>query len=126
MERKSAQEFLVSAVCAGAAANAAQVVAPGGWWLNSQFGVASTGAAVALVAFVLTLVGSAATRTQWYRLGGLWTGAIVGVTVRLFVIGPGTIFPIVIAFGTPILVGAIAVGWACGFVLREWRDGRLK
>lgn len=74
---------------------------------------------------VMTTVGSSTSFDQWCLVSGIWVGATMGLTFRLFAIGPGTIFPIVIAVGTPILVGATAVGWACGFVLREWRQGRL-
>lgn len=121
-----AHRFVISAACAGAALSAVQILVPGGWWLDSRFGVLSTGAALAALTMVMTTVGSSASRDQWCLVCSIWLGATMGLTFRLIAIGPGTIFPIVIVVGTPILVGATAVGWACGCVLREWRRGRLR
>lgn len=110
MTRRCAQECLTAAVCAGAAAYAVQWLVPGGWWLNSRLGVASTGVAVALVALAMTLLSSSTTEAQWCSLGGVWAGANVALTLRLFAIEPGTIFPIVMVVGASILAPPLSAG----------------
>jgi hypothetical protein len=43
----------------------------------------------------------------------------------LFVIGPGTIFPIVIAFGCGLVVFAVGVGGTCGAGVRARRSAAV-
>jgi hypothetical protein len=49
----------------------------------------------------------------------LIAGGIVAMVVVLFSIGTGSLFPIVIAFGSVILAGATAVGAGVGFLARR-------
>src|SRR5438093_7208123 len=85
--------------------------AVGGWWLNSGTGVLRT------VLVLLPLGAFAAlwrSGSPWVRACALWAGAISGTTVILFSIGPGTIWPIVLAFAAAITAGAVFVGALLG------------
>jgi uncharacterized membrane protein len=77
-----------------------------GWWLDAGSRVAITLAVVCATTAILahTLAEAVA----------LWVGLSVAWTVILFAIGPGTIFPIVIAF----LCGLTAMSVAAGHGLR--------
>lgn len=122
---RSLAELVACATLAGVAAAGVQDVVPSGWWLNSQFGVAITTGVVALVSLVVSPT-TPGTHTWWIRTGGVLAGATVALVLVLFRIGPGTIFPLVIMFGIiPMLTAATLCGWACRFVWREWRRGRL-
>jgi len=96
----------------GFAAVAASYVM-GGWWLNSGAGVLRTVLALLALGVFAALwrLGS-----PWTRACALWAGAISGSAVILFSIGPGTIWPIVLAFAAAITAGAVfggaVVGWA--------------
>ena len=50
--------------------------------------------------------------------GFLALGAIVAMTIALFLIGPGNLWPIVIAFDGAIIVAAVVVGTAIGALFR--------
>jgi hypothetical protein len=92
--------------------------AVGGWWLNSGTGVLRT------VLVLLPLGVFAALRrsgSPWVRACALWAGAISGTTVFLFSIGPGTIWPIVLAFGAAITAGAVFGGAFVGSAATRFR-----
>jgi hypothetical protein len=83
----------------------------GGWWLNEGQRVAIT-LAVAAGGAVL----AAPTLLTAVAFGFGMAGGMAGV---LLVIGPGTIFPIVIVIGTMMIGTAVVVGFAVGWVLRQ-------
>ena len=51
-------------------------------------------------------------------------GAVVSLAIVLFSLGPGTIFPIVIAVGTIVLAAAAFLGAGLGWLLRWAWTGR--
>lgn len=96
---------------------AAGGIAEPGWFLNSGRTVLLVGLTLAIGAAVLTARRQASDRDAiFYGIG-----AVVAMIVTLFVIGPGTIFPIVIVFGTAIAVFAVGVGGTCGAAVRARR-----
>ena len=85
-----------------------------GWFLNSGTNVLIVAIVLAAVAAVLSLATAASIGcTVWYGLG-----AVVAMVSVLVTIGGGTIFPIVIAFGTGVVGLAVAVGAGCGAGVR--------
>src|SRR5438477_420426 len=97
----------------------ATMQAVGGWWLNSGAGVLRT------VLLLLVLGVFAALRRRgspWVRGCALWAGAISGTTVVLFWIGPGTIWPIALAFAASITAGAVFGGAFVGFAATRSRQ----
>lgn len=80
-----------------------------GWWLNSGRGVAFTTALL----FVMGIVVSRwRPGTPWPRARALWLGSVTGSAAVLFWIGPGTIWPIVLAFAAGIGAAAAFGGAA--------------
>jgi len=92
--------------------------AVGGWWLNSGTGVLRTvlGLLALGVFAALWRPGS-----SWIRACALWAGAISGTTVVLFSIGPGTIWPIVLAFAAAITAAAVFGGAFVGLAATRFR-----
>ena len=92
--------------------------AVGGWWLNSGTGVLRT-----VLVFVGLGVFAALRRSgsAWVRACALWAGAISGSTVLLFSIGPGTIWPIVLAFAAAITFAAVFGGALVGVAATRLR-----
>jgi hypothetical protein len=89
-----------------------------GWFLNSGRGVLVVAAVLGVLAI---LVGSV--RTVPLRVGGaaLVAGAVVAMVGTLFVVGPGTIFPIVIVVGTAVIAVAVAAGTMLAALVRRRR-----
>ena len=88
-----------------------------GWFLNSGRSVLLVGFALAIGAAVLTAGKQASDRDAvFYGIG-----AVVAMIVTLFVIGAGNIFPIVIVFGTGLVVFAVGAGGTCGAAVRARR-----
>ena len=81
-----------------------------GWFLNSARGVAVVGGAYAVVGAVIGF----SRRDSVREATMLANGAVLAMIAVLFSIGPGTIFPIVIVFGTVIIAVATAAGTAVG------------
>jgi hypothetical protein len=83
----------------------------GGWWLDSGTGVLRT-------VLVLLALGVFAALWRsgglWVRACALWAGAISGTATVLFSIGPGTIWPIVLASAAAITAGAVIGGTILG------------
>jgi hypothetical protein len=86
-----------------------------GWFLNSGRGVLVVGLACAVVG---ALVGFGR-RDSVREATMVASGAVLAMIAVLFSIGPGTIFPIVIAFGTVIIGGATAAGTGVGTAVRR-------
>jgi hypothetical protein len=93
--------------------------AVGGWWLNSGTGVLRTVLVLLALGVFAALWRSG---SPWVRACALWAGAISGTAVVLFLTGPGTIWPIVLASAAAITAGAVAGGTLLGSaVARLWR-----
>ena len=86
-----------------------------GWFLNSGTGVGAVALAFAIAG---ALVGLARHRSV-ADAALVAAGAAVAMTLVLFSIGPGTIFPIVLVFGTLILGAATAMGVGLGMAVRR-------
>jgi len=79
----------------------------GGWWLDS--GPRVLRASVVLFALGV-VVGLWRSEGTWVRACALWAGAIAGSTGILLWIGPGTLWPIVLAVASAITAAAIFAG----------------
>lgn len=85
----------------------ATLQAAGGWWLNSGTGVLRT----VLVLLALGLFAALwRSGRPWVRACALWAGAISGMAVVLFWIGPGNIWPIVLAVAAGVSAAAVFGG----------------
>jgi hypothetical protein len=82
-----------------------------GWFLNSGRNVA----AIELTLFVSAAVVAFLQRGRWGEGAAAFAaGATWAMGATLFVIGPGTIFPIVMGIGGALMVAAVAVGTVAG------------
>jgi hypothetical protein len=75
-----------------------------GWWLDSGRGVALMMAMLCALSIALV----------WFDRRAplaVWVGMVNATTVILFAIGPGTIFPIAIAFAVGLSALAIVPSW---------------
>lgn len=120
----SLQPAVLGAICGVASFLVPQLVLLGQpwdhsrWFLNSPREMGLVLAAVGLGSAVAAVVGSRS--TQWpfanQLLGSCmaWAGACTAMTAMLFLLGPGTIFPIVLAVGGFLLAGASGVGLLAG------------
>jgi hypothetical protein len=75
-----------------------------GWWLDSGRGVTVMMAMLCALSLALVWLDRRAPLA-------LWAGVVNATTVILFMVGPGTIFPIVIAFAAVLSALAIAPSW---------------
>jgi hypothetical protein len=86
-----------------------------GWFLNAGGNVRIIGIAVGVVAAVVAflqagrVLGSALT----FAAGVIWA-----MLVTLFAIGPGNLFPIVIAIGGTVIAAAVTIGTVAGLAVR--------
>lgn len=90
----------------------AQFVMPTGWWLNSLRGVISMCLVTAAASWLVSRVPK--NRSAISAKNGavsLWIGVNIGASSRLFWIGPGTIFPLVMAIAAVLTGLAVAIGW---------------
>ena len=90
----------------------------GGWWLNSGTGVLRTVLGLLALGVFAALWRSG---SPWIRACALWAGAISGSAAILFSIGPGTIWPIVLAFAAAITAGAVFGGAFVGFAATRFK-----
>jgi hypothetical protein len=86
-----------------------------GWFLNSGRGVLAVGLACAAVGALVGFSRRDSVRKATMVAGG----AVLAMIGVLFRIGPGTIFPIVIAFGAVVIGGATAAGAGVGTAVRR-------
>jgi len=92
-----------------------------GWFLNGRDAGLAMTTAIACVSAIL----SAFRRAHWLAGAAAFTiGAVAALTFTLFSIGPGTIFPLVIVFGTIVVAGAALIGGGLGWLLRWAWTGR--
>jgi len=84
----------------------------GPWFLNNGTAVAVTSAAVAGAAALSALLWARNGRHAARQSLEVAAGAVLAMAITLVVVGPGNIFPIVVAVGTMILtVSALMGGW---------------
>jgi hypothetical protein len=89
-----------------------------GWFLNSGTGIAVMAAVVAVVSLI---VSKAFPPPLWRGLTAFVGGGVLALAAAVFLFGPGSIFPIVIAAGAvEIAVAALAGAW--GARLLQWRS----
>jgi hypothetical protein len=89
----------------------------GGWWLNSGRGVATTMA----ILFVTAIGVCGRSDTPWFRAAAMATGALAGMTVTLFWIGPGTLWPIVLLVAAGLTCTAVYAGTGVARIVRHRR-----
>jgi hypothetical protein len=82
------------------------------WFLNSGRAVAFT---AALLVVAGAIVSAADRRESIIRGANAAAGALVAMIVILAVVGPGNLFPIVIAFGAVIAIASTAAGALAGW-----------
>jgi hypothetical protein len=85
-----------------------------GWWLDSGRGVALMMATLCALSIALV----------WFDRRAplaVWVGMINATIVILFAIGPGTIFPIVMAFAAGLSALAIVPGWVLWILASQTR-----
>lgn len=93
-----------------------------GWFLNSGLGVRVIGRT-----FIVTGILAGLLRQSGLIDAALIvSGAVLAMMIVLFSIGPGTIFPIVVAFGTAVVFGATAIGALAGVAVRRLLGVALK
>ena len=86
-----------------------------GWFLDEP----DAGLAVLTTIALASALVAVFRLTHWLASAAAFTaGAVVAMTIVLFSIGPGTIFPIVIVFGTLVLGMASLIGAVLGWLLR--------
>lgn len=78
-----------------------------GWWLNASSTVAAVFAAMAVVSW---LVLRRAPKTLATSTVAWLAGTMLGMTLALFAVGPGTIWPIVLVVGWTVLAVSVAIG----------------
>jgi hypothetical protein len=82
----------------------------GGWFLNSGAGIAVMAAVVAVVSLLASRAFPPSLWRGWLAFVG---GGVLALVAAVFLLGPGTIFPIVIAAGAAVIAVAALVGaWA--------------
>ena len=119
------KRFLALTVLGAVAAAGAQWFVPTGWWLNTGQGVALTSLVLALLAVAIAVPAAGPRSTRnFQRPVALWAGANLGLAVVLFRVGPGNIFPIVLAFGAGISALAVGAGSLIGLLWLVLRRGR--
>jgi hypothetical protein len=113
------KKALVLVLIGGITAALTQPFTPTGWWLNSGRGVAITSTVLVLLAAAsgFLIRSGPLSRDRAVAAAALWTGANIGIAVVLFIVGPGTVFPIVLAIGAGISAAAVGAGSAIGAVL---------
>jgi hypothetical protein len=80
-----------------------------GWWLNSSRGVGWTVLVLVLLAAALQCFGLV---PFWRCVRAMWCGAMSALSLTLVIIGPGTIWPLVLAASGLITgVTVSAGGW---------------
>jgi hypothetical protein len=88
-----------------------------GWFLDSGTSVAIVIGVLAVASAVMAVAAPGLGLLQ--GSGAFAAGAVVAMAIALFVVGPGTIFPIVIAVGAACIGVAAVGGGLAGVALRS-------
>jgi ABC-type protease/lipase transport system fused ATPase/permease subunit len=95
------------------------------WFLNTGSAVAVTTGAIAAASALSSLLRARSRRQVGGQSLGMAAGAIMAMTATLFAVGPGNIFPVVVAVGAGLVtISAVLGGWL-GFVAASSRRARL-
>jgi hypothetical protein len=87
-----------------------------GWWLNSASGVLRTTAVLLALGFLIAIWRSG---SRWARAAALWAGSLCGASAALFWLGPGNLFPIVLAFAAALSGAAVFAGASVAALMRR-------
>ena len=94
------------------------------WFLNSGRAIVATAVGLFVAALLVGLLASSL-QLHWLRSAvAMSVGVVVTMCVMLFVMGPGTIWPIIIFMGTAYTVPPILVGTAVGVGLQKIKARR--
>lgn len=93
---------------------------PKAWFLNADASTAFGAGACFVVAFACAVAFRLPPRSRLLAGGALVAGAVASMTLVLFAIGPGNLWPIVLIFGSAIVVPSSSAGYALG-ALARWR-----
>ena len=112
------KEALGPALIGAVAAAGIQPFTPAGWWLDSSRGVAMTVVVLAVLAAAIGVRFPAwpVRPRNAVPVAALWAGANIGMAIVLFSVGPGSIFPIVLAMGAGISAIVVAAGSFLGML----------
>jgi hypothetical protein len=86
-----------------------------GWFLNSGTGIALMALAMAVASFIVSM---AFPTSLWQGWAAFMGGGVAALVAAVFLLGPGTIFPIVIAVGAVVIAVAALAGASGGRLLR--------
>ena len=89
------------------------------WFLNTGRAVAFAAGSLFLAAAIAGALSSASRRDSIVQGGNMGAGALAAMAAVLFITGPGTIFPIVLAFGAAIAVVSSVLGTLLGRASRS-------
>jgi hypothetical protein len=112
----SSRHFLAGAVAFAAAQavlfltagqSARPTIDSGGWFLNSGTGIAAMAAVVAAASLIAS---KAFPLSLWRGWTAFASGGVLALAAAVFLFGPGTIFPIVIAAGAAVIAVAALLG----------------
>lgn len=95
------------------------------WFLNSGSALILTLAAVAAAAAAGVLLSSRGARNASRQSLQVAGGAVLAMAITIFVIGPGTIFPIVLAMGATLMTLGALLGGLLGFAAAWCLGARL-
>ena len=90
----------------------------GAWVMKSGSGIALCFASFVVVSAVVCAF-RGKTKGLWNCAVSIAIGAIVAMAIALFVVGPGNLWPLVIAFDGAIIGAAVGVGAIIGKVFRH-------
>jgi uncharacterized membrane protein len=89
------------------------------WFLNSGRGVLFTMGCIVIAGFLANLLAQDRHETLVHG-GNVAAGAVIAMIATLFTLGPGTLFPIAIAFGSTLI---IASSFAGAFIAYPFKRG---
>jgi hypothetical protein len=119
---KSPAFFAIGALAFGIAQGAWSVGHAHGLWRGTWMLKTGSGVAACFVLFALVAAVACAFRDRGRGLGdciaALVAGAVVALAVALMIVGPGSIWPLVIALDAVIIALAVGVGAALSPVIR--------
>jgi hypothetical protein len=95
------------------------------WFLNSGRAITVTAAAVAAAAALSTWLWARSGRHASRQSLEVAGGAALAMAITLIVVGPGNIFPIVLAIGTMLLTVSAFLGGRLGFAAARGLGTRL-
>jgi hypothetical protein len=89
-----------------------------GWWLDSGRGALRTTSGLIVIG---ALVALGRGDSPWAAGRALWLGALIGMAIVLFRVGPGTIWPIVLVVVAAVAAAAVFTGVVAALALNRLR-----